>query len=191
MLASPSPWAASTARMRSAFGALAARRHQFQRRVVEREQDAVGALAAVLPGRRTGKQGLVGGGGRVDVAGENDDVVEAGDHGNSPRVFLAARTFSTPIAIAAVRCGILSALARVHHVVEGAIEDRVFAPRHLLFLPEQLLQVLHPFEVADHDAAGIAENVGDQEHFALPLLQHQVGVRRGRAIGALGQHRGI
>ena len=33
-------------------------------------------------------------------------------YGNSPRVVFAARTFSTPIAIAAVRCGILSALAR-------------------------------------------------------------------------------
>ena len=35
--------------------------------------------------------------------GEDDDVIEAGNHGKSPRVFLAARTFSTPIAIAAVR----------------------------------------------------------------------------------------
>src|SRR5215204_3032596 len=95
------------------IGVLAARRHQFQRRIVEREQNAVGALAAVLPGRRARKQGLVSGGGGIDVAGENDDVVEAGDHGNRPRVFLAARTFSTPIAIAAVRCGMLSALARV------------------------------------------------------------------------------
>src|SRR4051794_24687832 len=93
-------------------GALAVRCHQFQRRVVEREKDAIGAIAAVLPGRRACKQGLVSGGGRVDIAGENDDMVQAGDHGNRPRVFLAARTFSTPIAIAAVRCGILSALAR-------------------------------------------------------------------------------
>ena len=119
---------------------------------------------------------------------QNDDVVEAGDHGNSPRVFLAARTFSTPIAIAAVRCGILSALARATIVVEGAIEDLIFAPRHLLFLPEQLLQVLHPFEIADDDAAGIAEDVGNHEDFVLALFQHQVGVRRGRTVGAFGQH---
>ena len=76
----------------------------------------------------------------------------------------------------------------LHHGVESAIEDGVFAPRHFLFLPEQLLQVLHPFEVADHDAAGIAENVGDQEYLALALLQHQIGIRRGWAIRALGQH---
>ena len=187
-LASPSPCAASTARMRSAVCALAARRHQFQRHVVEREQHALGAVAAVLPGRRPREQRLVGGGSRRDVAGQNDDVIEAGDHGNSPRVFLAARTFSTPIAIAAVRCGILSALARVTIVVEGAVEDLVFAPHHFLFLPEQLLQILHPFEIADHDAAGIAENVGNQEHLALALFQHQVGVRRGRAVGAFRQH---
>jgi hypothetical protein len=92
--------------------ALAVRRHQFQRGVIEREQDAIGTMVAVLPGRRARKQRLVGRGRRMNVAGKNDDVIEADDHGNRPRVFLAARTFSTPIAIAAVRCGILSALAR-------------------------------------------------------------------------------
>src|SRR5204863_2901864 len=92
--------------------AVAAGRHQLDRHVVEREQHAVGAIAAVLPGRRTAEQRLIGGGALLDVAGENDDVVEARDHGKSPRVFLAARTFSTPIAIAAVRCAMLSAFAR-------------------------------------------------------------------------------
>ena len=70
--------------------------------------------------------------------------------------------------------------------LEGAIEDGVFAPRHLLFLPKQLLQVLHPFEVADDDAAGIAEDVGDHEDF-LALRKDLVRVRRGRAIGPLGK----
>ena len=115
-------------------------------------------------------------------------MVEPGDHGNSPRVFLAARTFSTPIAIAAVRCGTLSRSARATIWVEGAVEDVVFAPHHLLFLPEQLLQILHPFEVADHHAAGIAEDVRDHEDLVPALVQHQVGIRRGRAVGAFGQH---
>src|ERR1019366_2048742 len=29
-----------------------------------------------------------------------------------------------------------------HHVIEGAIEDLIFAPHHFLFFPEQLLEVL-------------------------------------------------
>jgi hypothetical protein len=52
---------------------------------------------------RAGQQGLLGAGGGIYLAGENNKVIEARDYGNSPRVFLAARTFSTPIAIAAVR----------------------------------------------------------------------------------------
>ena len=115
-------------------------------------------------------------------------MIEPGDHGNSPRVFLAARTFSTPIAIAAVRCGILSAFARASIVLEGPVEDLIFAPRHFLFLPEQLLQILHPFEIADHHAAGIAEDVRNHEDLVLALLQDQIGLRRGRTVGALGQH---
>ena len=115
-------------------------------------------------------------------------MVEPSDHGNSPRVVLAARTFSTPIAIAAVRCGNLVDPRTRHHVVEGAIEDLVLAPRHFLLFPEQLLQVLHPFEIADHDAAGIAEDVGYQEDLVLALFQHQIGVGRGRPVGAFRQH---
>jgi hypothetical protein len=92
--------------------ALAARRHQLQRHVVEREQHAVGAVAAVAPRQCAREQGLVGSRSGFDIADENDDVIEPGDHGNSPRVFFAARTFSTPIAIAAVRWEIPSALAR-------------------------------------------------------------------------------
>ena len=46
---------------------------------------------------------LLGADGGIYLAGENNKVIEARDYGNSPRVFLAARTFSTPIAIAAVR----------------------------------------------------------------------------------------
>ncbi len=85
-LANPSPCAARTLRMRSALAPVAGRRHQFQRHVVEREQHAVGAVAAVLPGRRPRKQRLVRRLARRDIAGENDDMIETGNHGNSPRV---------------------------------------------------------------------------------------------------------
>src|SRR3712207_7182816 len=53
--------------------------------------------------------------------------------------------------------------------------------------PEELLQVLHPLEVADHHAAGVAQDVGDDEHLVPPLVQHRVRVRRRRAVRSLGQ----
>ena len=60
---------------------IAMRRHQFQRRVVEREQHAVGAVPAVAPGRRPREQRLVGGAGGGNVAGQDDDMIETGNHG--------------------------------------------------------------------------------------------------------------
>src|SRR6202046_5402249 len=92
--------------------AIAARRHQLQRHVVEREQHALDPIVAALPRRRACEERLVGGGAGLDIADQHDDVIEPGDHGNSPRVFFAARTFSTPIAIAAVRWEMRSVLAR-------------------------------------------------------------------------------
>ena len=44
---------------------------------------------------------------------EDDEKYFRGCHGKSPRIVFAARTFSTPIAIAAVRCGILSTFDRI------------------------------------------------------------------------------
>src|ERR1700691_3406601 len=92
--------------------AIATGRHQLQRHVVEREQHALNAIVAALPRWRAREQRLVGGGARLDIADQNDDVIEPADHGNNPRTVFAARTFSTPIAIAAVRCGIPSAFER-------------------------------------------------------------------------------
>ena len=163
MLASPSPCVDQHRADAIGAVALAARRHQFQRHIVEREQharrrrrrhSATTAHARTASGRRRSPASI--------SPIRTTTWSSAGDHGNSPRVFLAARTFSTPIAIAAVRCGILSAFARATIWLEGAVEDLVFAPRHFLFLPEQLLQILHPFEIADHHAAGIAQDVRNQ-----------------------------
>ncbi|OPY97573.1 hypothetical protein A5906_35440 [Bradyrhizobium sacchari] len=58
----------------------AARRHQLDRHVLEREQHPVGALARILPGRRASEQGLIGRLRRTDIPDQNDDVIEAGDH---------------------------------------------------------------------------------------------------------------
>src|SRR5262249_17639885 len=61
------------------------------------------------------------------------------------------------------------------HLFEGTVENMIFAPHHLLLFPEQLLQILHPFEIADHDATGVAENIRDQEDLVAALVQHQIG----------------
>src|SRR5262245_23177638 len=55
---------------------------------------------------------------------------------------------------------------------------------HLLLVPEVLLQVLHPLEVADRHAAGVAEDVRDDERVG--LRQDAVRLRGGRAVGAFG-----
>ena len=70
-------------------------------------------------------------------------------------------------------------------LVPGALQRPLQPVHHLLARPEILLEVLHPFEIADDDAAGVAQNVGHDEHVAA-RGQHLVGFRRGRAVGALG-----
>src|SRR5712692_35649 len=72
-----------------------------------------------------------------------------------------------------------------HHFVEAVLNDVLQAPVDLVFAPEKPLPVLHPFEVADGDAARIRQNVGDHEH-AL-LLQDFVGERRRGAVGAFAE----
>src|SRR5262249_27020588 len=55
----------------------------------------------------------------------------------------------------------------------------------LLLAPQELLNILHPFEIGDGDAAGVAEDVGDDEDIA--VFENRVGLRRGGAVGALGE----
>src|SRR5947209_15434922 len=61
-------------------------------------------------------------------------------------------------------------------------------PYTTLFRSEKALQVLHPFKVGNDHAAGIAENIGDDEDFRA-LVQDGVCLRCGRAIRSLGQDR--
>ena len=49
------------------------------------------------------------------------------------------------------------------------------------------LQALHPFEVGNDHAAGVAQDVGDDEDFVPAIVQDEIGFRRGRAVRALGQ----
>ena len=50
-------------------------------------------------------------------------------------------------------------------------------------LQKKLREVLHPLEVADRHAAGVADHVGHHQHAALG--EDVVGLGRGRAVGAL------
>ena len=84
------------------------------------------------------------------------------------------------------RCGYPPcAFRRSGHGVEAAHHD-LFQPRiHQLFVPEEALPVLHPFEVGDRHAAGIGQNIRNHEDFL--LRQNLVGDRRGGAVRAFAQ----
>ena len=70
-----------------------------------------------------------------------------------------------------------------HNLIETLFHHVLQAFIHFAFAPEKALAILHPLEVADRDAAGIAENVRDDEDSL--LLDNRIGVRGGGAIGAL------
>src|ERR1035438_5384533 len=69
----------------------------------------------------------------------------------------------------------------LEHIGEGPGHDLLQFRVDVLLIPEEVVFVLHPFEVADGDATGVAEDVGDQE-YAL-LVEDAVGFRGDRAVG--------
>src|SRR2546423_3204812 len=78
---------------------------------------------------------------------------------------------------------------KAHHFIEGIVhhmEEPViyFAPP-----PEEALAVLDPFEIADGDAAGIAENIRHGED-ALSI-DNRVCLPGCRAVGALAENLGL
>src|SRR5256885_3849863 len=75
-------------------------------------------------------------------------------------------------------------LGHVEHVVEGLHHYLFQARVDRGLAPEQVLEVLHPLEVAHRDAAGVAEDVRDEEH-AL-LVEDPIGFGRGGAVRGLG-----
>ena len=68
------------------------------------------------------------------------------------------------------------------HPFERAIEKLTFAPDHLIFFPEELLEILHPLEIADHHAAGIAQDVGNNKDLVLAPFEHEIRFRRCRPV---------
>src|SRR5712692_3455769 len=86
--------------------------------------------------------------------------------------------------------------AHVDALVDRGVEDLVERPRDhmvqlgvdLLFLPEEGLQVLHPFEVGHDHAAGVGDDVGHDEDPS--LVQDRVRLRGDRGVGTFGDEAG-
>ena len=64
-----------------------------------------------------------------------------------------------PSMLAAMRIGTLLLEVNLQHVAEGRLHHALQAVVDILRLPEQVLLVLHPLEVGDGDAAGVAQNI--------------------------------
>jgi len=58
---------------------------------------------------------------------------------------------------------------------------------HFRFRPQKCLQTLNPFKVRNDDAASVAQNVRDHEHFVPAFVEKQIRIRRGRAVGPFGK----
>src|SRR5580704_9442428 len=73
-----------------------------------------------------------------------------------------------------------------HHLIKALLEDVLEAFVHLALAPEKALPILNPLEVADRDAARIAENIRDDENPL--LLNDRIGLARRRSIGAFAEN---
>ena len=75
------------------------------------------------------------------------------------------------------------ALGEVVHLAKGLDELVLFLALNLFERPAEVLEVLDPLEVADDDAAGIGEHVGDDRDAA--GVEDLVGLGPGRRVGGL------
>src|SRR5260370_16725179 len=78
---------------------------------------------------------------------------------------------------------------KAHHFIESIVHHVVKAFVDFALAPEEALAILDPFEVANSDAAGIAENVRHGED-ALGL-DNRVGLPSGGTVGALAENPGL
>src|SRR5207248_11642191 len=77
------------------------------------------------------------------------------------------------------------------YIGESLHHDPLQATIDVVFIPEQLLKVLNPFEVRDCDTTGVGEDVGDHHDSALVEYRVRSEERRvgkeGRDGGAEGR----
>ena len=102
---------------------------------------------------------------------------------------VASATRATATMYAAVRMSTSWRSLMCVHGLEGAIHDALQAVVDAVLGPEEALHVLDPLEVADRHAAGVAQDVGDDEDAA--VVQDLVGLRGGRPVGGLGDDLGL
>ena len=69
---------------------------------------------------------------------------------------------------------------------EGGFEEAVETVVHLGFGPKEALQALDPLKVTDGHAAGVAEDVGDDED-VVALVENFIGIGGGGSIGTFGK----
>src|SRR5205814_951969 len=75
---------------------------------------------------------------------------------------------------------------KAHHFIERVFHDVEKALVHFAFAPEKPLAVLDPFEIADGNASGVAENV---RHGEDPFgVDNRVGLPSSRSVGAFTQN---
>src|SRR5580765_7456083 len=74
-------------------------------------------------------------------------------------------------------------LGHGHDLVERLDHDPLESLVDGVLIPEVAAAVLHPFEVADRDAARVRQDIRDEEDPL--LLENLVGVRRRGAVGTL------
>ena len=98
-------------------------------------------------------------------------------------MIVASATRCTASPYAAIRIDVLRSSHRRPRLVERAGDDLVQPRVDLVFLPEVLLQPLHPLEVGDDDTAGVREHVRQDEHAV--RLENLVGGRRDRPVRTL------
>src|SRR5207302_2973451 len=67
-----------------------------------------------------------------------------------------------------------------HHLTQTRV--------HLAGCPEIRLDVLHPLEVGDHHAAGVDQDVRQDQHAA--VVEHEISIRVHWSVGALGDDTG-
>src|SRR5207249_9282085 len=58
---------------------------------------------------------------------------------------------------------------------------------HFRFCPQKCLQTLHPLEVRNDHAAGVAKNIRDDENFVPALFENPVCLRCSRTVRCLGK----
>src|SRR6266851_7802070 len=78
---------------------------------------------------------------------------------------------------------------KAHYFIEGIIHHVEEALIHLALPPEEALTVLHPFEIADGDAAGVAKDIRHGED-ALGI-DNRVGLPCCRAVRPLAKNPGL